>query len=98
MEMFMSHTDAAMDVYLTGLRNKHAVETQAIGTIPNELPGMKPYPELHAKMQQDKDRSVTQAARLDDLLARHSTSKSFAKEAVTGAVRLWPVRSCHSLG
>ena len=37
-------------------------------------------------MQQDKDRSVTQAARLDDLLARHVTSKSLAKEAVTGTV------------
>ena len=82
----MSDTNAVMELYLTGLRNQHAVETQAIGTIQNELPRMKPYPELHAKMQQDKDRSVTQAARLDDLLARHSTSKSIAKEAMTGAV------------
>ncbi len=77
---------AVMDIYLTGLRNQHAVETQAIGTIQNELPRMKPYPELHAKMQQDKDQSETQAARLDDLLAKHGSSKSLAKEAVTGAV------------
>ena len=82
----MKNANAAMDVYLTGLRNQHAVETQAIGTIQNELPRMKSYPELYAKMQQDKSRSVTQAARLDELLARHSTSKSLAKEAVTGAV------------
>ena len=82
----MSGANAAMEVYLTGLRNQHAVETQAIGTIQNELSRMEPYPELHAKMQQDKDRSETQAARLDDLLARHGTSKSLAKEAVTGAV------------
>ena len=33
----MSGSNAAMDVYLTGLRNQHAVETQAIGTIQNEL-------------------------------------------------------------
>ena len=82
----MSSANATMEVYLTGLRNQHAVETQAIGTIQNELPRMKPYPELHAKMQQDKERSEIQAARLDDLLARHNTSKSLAKEAVTGAV------------
>ena len=75
-----------MDVYLTGLRNQHAVETQAIGTIQNELPRMKPYPELHAKMEADKARSETQAARLDDLLAKHGTKKSLAKEAVTGVV------------
>ena len=75
-----------MDVYLTGLRNQHAVETQAIGTLQNQLPRMTAYPELHAKMQADKDMSETQAARLDELLAKHGSSKSVAKEAVTGAV------------
>ena len=79
-------TDTPMDAYLTGLRNQHAVETQAIGTIQNELPRMKAYPELHAQMQADKARSETQAARLDDLLAKHGTKKSLAKEVVTGAV------------
>ena len=49
----MSGQNAAMDVYLTGLRNQHAVETQAIGTIKNELGRMEPYPELHAKMQEE---------------------------------------------
>ena len=82
----MSDTKMVMDVYLTGLRNQHAVETQAIGTIQNELPRMQPYAELHAKMQQDKDRSVTQAARLDDLLAKHGSTKSLAKEAMTGTI------------
>ena len=82
----MSDATAAKDAYLTGLRNQHAVETQAIGTIQNELPRMKPYPDLYAKMQQDHGRSTQQAARLDDLLAKHGSSKSATKEAVTGAV------------
>ena len=82
----MSDATTAKDAYLTGLRNQHAVETQAIGTIQNELPRMKPYPELAAKMQQDHARSTEQAARLDKLLAKHGSSKSLAKEAVTGAV------------
>ena len=82
----MSDSSVAMDVYVTGLRNQHAVETQAIGTVQNELPRMKPYPELHARMQQEKERSTTQAARLDDLLAKHGTSKSLVKEVVTGTV------------
>ena len=82
----MSDANAATEAYMTGLRNQHAVETQAIGTIQNELPRMKAYPDLHAQMQADKDRSTTQAARLDDLLARHGTRKSLAKEVVTGAV------------
>ena len=82
----MSDSNPTMDVYLTGLRNQHAVETQAIGTVKNELNRMEPYPELHAKMQQEMDRSTTQAARLDDLLVKHGTSKSATKEVVTGAV------------
>ena len=82
----MSDANHAMDAYLTGLRNQHAVETQAIGTIQNELPQMKAYPELHAKMELDHERSTAQAARLDDLLAKHGASKALAKEAVTGAV------------
>ncbi len=82
----MADTTAAMDAYLTGLQNQHAVETQAIGTIQNEAARMKPYPDLYAKMEEDKERSTAQAARLDELLAKHGTSKSLAKEAVTGAV------------
>ena len=82
----MSNMKRAMDVYLNGLRNQHAVETQAIGTIQNELPRMEGYSDLHAKMKADHERSVTQAARLDDLLEKHGSKKSILKEAVTGAV------------
>ena len=45
---------------------------------------MKNYPELHAKMAEDKERSTTQAGRLDELLARHDAKKSLGKEAVIG--------------
>ncbi len=82
----MTNQTALMEIYLTGLRNQHAVETQAIGTIQNELPRMAAYPDLAARMKQEKERSVEQAARLDRLLAQHGTNKSLAKEAVTGAV------------
>ena len=82
----MADSNTVMDVYLTGLRNQHLVETQAIGTIQNEMSYMEAYPDLLAKMKTDKQRSETQAARLDDLLARHGSSKSIAKEAIVGAV------------
>ena len=82
----MSSVKIAMDVYLNGLRNQHAVEMQAVGTLQNEMPRMEPYPDLYEKMKADHERSVTQAARLDDLLAKHGSSKSVIKMAVTGAV------------
>ena len=77
----MSDGKTALDLYVTGLRNQHAVET-----LQNEMTYTKAYPDLHARMQVDKDRSTAQAARLDDLLERHGTSKSLVKEAVGGAV------------
>ncbi len=82
----MSGSSAAMEVYLTGLRNQHAVETQAIGTVKNELSRMEPYPELHAQMVKERQQSTEQAARLDKLLAKHGSSASIAKEAVSGTV------------
>ncbi len=82
----MNHSDTIMQTYLTGLRNQHAVETQAIGTIQNEMPRMKSYPDLYEKMTVEKERSTEQAARLDRLLAKHDAKASIAKEAVTGTV------------
>ncbi len=82
----MTDSNTATEVYVIGLRNQHAVETQAIGTVKNQLSRMTPYPQLHAKMQQEMEQSTTQAARLDDLLARHDTKASIAKEAVAGTV------------
>ena len=82
----MSDSNTTMSIYLTGLRNQHAVETQAIGTVKNQLSRMEPYPELHAKMRSEMDISTEQAARLDSLLSKHGTSASTAKEAVSGAI------------
>ncbi len=82
----MSDSQAIKDIYLTGLRNQHAVETQAIGTIKNELSRMERYPALHARMEQERQRSTEQAARLDTLLDKHASAASKAKDAVAGTV------------
>ncbi len=82
----MSGSNTAKDVYLTGLRNQHAVETQAIGTVKNELSRMTAYPQLRARMEQERSQSTEQAARLDKLLANHGSSASVAKEMAAGTV------------
>lgn len=73
----------ATDLYITGLRNQHAVETQAIQTIKAQMDRMEPYPELHSKMAEEITRSNTQIERLETLLAQHDTSHSATKEVVT---------------
>jgi ferritin-like metal-binding protein YciE len=82
----MSGSERTKEIYLTGLRNQHAVESQAIETIERELDRMEDYPELHARMREEIGRSQTQQARLEALLSAHGTSHSSAKETVTSAV------------
>lgn len=77
---------SATEFYLTGLRNQHAVEGQAVATIKGQLGRMEAYPELHSRMQQDMTRSEQQAQRLEQLLTRHESSTSTTKEAVTTIV------------
>jgi len=74
------------EYYLTALRNQHAVEGQAVETIEAQLSRMEAYPELHARMKQELERSRTQATRLEGLLSKHGTSASNAKETVTNIV------------
>ncbi len=76
----------ATEYYLSGLRNQHAVEGQAVETIEAQLSRMEKYPELHAQMQQELQRSKTQALRLETLLTKHNTSASATKETVTSVV------------
>ncbi len=82
----MTGSERAKDLYLTGLRNQHAVEAQAIETIERELGRIEPYPDLHARMQEEIRRSQTQQARLEAILSSHGTSASTTKEAVTSMV------------
>ena len=77
---------SATGYYITGLRNQHAVEGQAVATIKGQLGRMEAYPELHGRMQQDMTRSQQQAERLEQLLTRQETGVSTAKEAVTTLV------------
>ncbi|WP_376099633.1 DUF892 family protein [Roseomonas sp. CCTCC AB2023176] len=76
----------AREFYLTGLRNQHAVEKQAIETIEKQLDRMSAYPDLHARMQKELDRSRSQQERLEHLMAGHGTAPSAVKETVTAAV------------
>ena len=82
----MADKNHTLEYYLTGLRNQHAVEGQAVSTIQAQLGRMEAYADLHAQMMQEVERSKTQATRLETLLTRHQTSASATKETVTSVV------------
>jgi ferritin-like metal-binding protein YciE len=76
-------TDTGLEIYLTGLRNQHAVEQQAISLLSRQVERLENYPEMEARMRQHIQESEQQAARLEELLGSHGTSHSAVKDAMT---------------
>lgn len=80
----MSAANAMRDTYLTGAKNLHAVETQAVEMLSRQVERMENYPELEARLRQHIDESKQQSQRLEQILHANGTDYSSVKEAVTG--------------
>jgi ferritin-like metal-binding protein YciE len=75
---------SVQDIYITGLRNAHALENQAVQILSRQVERLENYPKLEAMMRQHIEESRTQAARIEQILERHGTSHSALKDMVTG--------------
>jgi ferritin-like metal-binding protein YciE len=71
----------SQEIYETGLRNQHAVESQAITLLERQLGRLKIYPEMVARMRQHLEESKEQSRRLEGLLSGLGTSPSAVKDA-----------------
>jgi ferritin-like metal-binding protein YciE len=79
-------TDAAREIYVTGLRNQHAVENQAIELLERQIGRLDNYPEMVERMRRHVEESREQARRLEDLLERVGGSHSSIKDTVMSFV------------
>lgn len=79
-------SDTARNVYLTGLRNQHAVENQAIELLERQVGRLENYPEMTERMRQHIEESREQARRIEELLSRYDTSHSSFKDTVMSFV------------
>lgn len=79
-------SDAKRDLYLTGIRNLHGVETQAVQQLSRQVERLESYPELEAQLRKHIDESKQQGQRLEAILHAHDADISSVKEAVTGLV------------
>jgi ferritin-like metal-binding protein YciE len=87
LEHFMATAfDHAKDIYITGLRNQHAVENQAIELLERQVGRLENYPEMEQRMRRHIEESREQARRLEDLLAQCGTSHSSLKDTVMSFV------------
>jgi ferritin-like metal-binding protein YciE len=75
--------DTARQIYVTGLRNQHAIENQAIELLERQIGRLENYPEMSDRMRQHLEESKQHATRIEGLLADMNTSHSTLKDMVT---------------
>jgi ferritin-like metal-binding protein YciE len=76
--------DNARDIYISGLVNARALETEAIQLLSRQVERLENYPEVEQALRAHIQESETQRNRLDELLESLGTSHSSFKDAVTG--------------
>jgi ferritin-like metal-binding protein YciE len=78
----MKHdNDVALDLYLDGLRNAHAVEHQAMGIMKRQIERLETYPDVLKRMEAHLKETEIQAERLDSILKEFDAGPSMIKDA-----------------
>ena len=68
-------------LFLSGLRNAHAVENQALSIMKPQLARIEHYPEVTERLRAHIEETNGQIARLDEILSGLETSSSAIKDA-----------------
>lgn len=77
------NSDAALDTYVTGLKNAHALEKQATQLLERQLERIESYPEVEQVLRRHLGETQAQIQRLDELLQGFGTQSSALKDMVT---------------
>jgi ferritin-like metal-binding protein YciE len=73
-------------IYVTGLRNAHAMETQAQELLKRQIERLDDYPELKTRLQQHLSETDRQQERLERLLTSLGQSSSSVKDAAMALI------------
>ena len=72
------------DIYITGLRNAHALEAQADQLLSRQVERIENYPAMKQRLEQHIQETRRQSQRLEQILQAHGTSESTLKDMATG--------------
>ncbi len=72
--------DTLRELFVTGLRNAHAVEKQALSIMTPQIERITNYPEVADRLRLHVDETNAQIARIDELLAGFDASGSMLKD------------------
>lgn len=67
------------DIYITGLRNAHAMENQALAIMKPQLQRIEQYPEVAERLDQHIAETEGQIERLDALLEKLDSDRSASR-------------------
>ncbi len=79
--MNFAASETARNIFIVGLRNAHALESQAIELMQRQVERLRNYPEVEARMRQHIEETRMQVQRLDQILSSLGTSASSLKDA-----------------
>lgn len=74
--------ERAHDIYMTGLRNAHAMERQALSIMKNQIDRTVHFPELAQRLREHVTETNGQIERIEALLDAYGDSHSSFKDAV----------------
>ena len=79
--METDHPYRALDLFVTGVRNAHALERQALSVMSPQLDRSKDYPEVVDKLRRHIEETHGQIRRLDEIMAMLDERPSSIKDA-----------------
>lgn len=77
----MDDVSRRTELFITGLKNAHAMENQALAIMRPQVDRIEHYPEVKAKLEQHITETEGQIARLEQVLDDFGTAKSTLKDA-----------------
>lgn len=77
----MTDQSRLLDLYVTGLKNAHAMESQALSIMRPQASRIEAYPEVKSRIERHIAETEGQVERLEGLLEQHGSSKSMLKDA-----------------
>lgn len=76
----MASRDVLQELFVTGLKNAHAVEKQALSIMTPQVTRIQNYPEVADRLRLHIEETNGQIARLDEILAEFDSSGSALKD------------------
>ena len=85
----MMSDDETRDIFITGLKNAHAMENQALSIMKPQVKRIENYPDVAAKLEEHIRETEGQISRLDEILTSLAEENSSLKDAalsITGSM------------